>query len=256
MAPIPPDPHADRTAAVDDMPVDAAPDGHAEGGVDPEPHGMAEHVLEREVPHLMERFPEVGDEETVRAVVLDSYARLAATSRHPDMLPITAVQHAAGRLRAMAINQGSIESRNPRVLFVCHGNAGRSQMAAALLENRTHGAVKARSAGTSPAGEVIPTALDAMSEIGIPLHHAYAKGLDEDVVRAAEIVVLFDGAEPFEIPEGVEVREWSVPSIRGMSLEQVRTARDALDLQVRGLIADLGEEASDVPLPGQADRVG
>ena len=160
------------------------------------------------------------------------------------MLPTISVQHAASRLRARAINQGSIESRHPRVLFVCHGNAGRSQMAAALLENRSAGAVKARSAGTSPAGEIIPTALDAMTEAGIPLHHAYPKGLDEDVLRTTELVVLFDGADPFEIPAGAEVRRWSVPSIRGLGIEQVRSVRDALDLQVRELIADLEERAA------------
>lgn len=170
------------------------------------------------------------------------------------MLPTISVQHAASRLRARAINQGSIESRHPRVLFVCHGNAGRSQMAAALLENRTHGEVRARSAGTEPAGEVISTAFEAMNEIGIPLHHTYTKGLDPDVLRAAEIVVLFDGADPFEIPEGAQVQKWSVPSIRGMSLEQVRGVRDALDLEVRGLIADLGEAAT--PLPEEGTRVG
>ena len=68
--------------------------------------------------------------------------------------------------------------------------------------------------------------------------------------------MLFDGAEPFDIPEGTEVQEWSVPSIRGMSLEQVRGVRDALDLQVRGLIADLGEAAADAPLPGEEAAAG
>ena len=254
MAPIPPDPHADHAPAVDDMPLDttAAPDIPA--AVDPVPHGMAAHVLEREVRPLMARFPGVADEATARQVLFDSYAELAATSRHPEMLPTISVQHAASRLRARAINQGSIESRHPRVLFVCHGNAGRSQMAAALLENRTHGEVRARSAGTEPAGEVISTAFEAMNEIGIPLHHTYTKGLDPDVLRAAEIVVLFDGADPFEIPEGAQVQKWSVPSIRGMSLEQVRGVRDALDLEVRGLIAGLGEAAT--PLPEEGTRVG
>ena len=256
MAPIPPDPHTGRTPAVDDMPLDTttAPDAPAPLG--PEPHGMAAHVLEREVGPLMERLPGVADEARVRQVLFDSYAELAKTSRHPHMLPTTAVRHAASRLRAMAINQGSIESRHPRVLFVCHGNAGRSQMAAALLENRTHGGVKARSAGTAPAGEVISTAFEAMDEIGIPLHHSYTKGLDEDVVQAAEIIVIFDGADPFGIPEGVQVQEWSVPSIRGLSLEQVRGVRDALDLQVRGLIADLGEAVVDTAPPGEQEHAG
>ena len=92
MAPIPPDPHADHAPAVDDMPLDttAAPDIPA--AVDPVPHGMAAHVLEREVGPLMARFPGVADEATVRQLLFDSYAELAETSRHPEMLPTTSVQ--------------------------------------------------------------------------------------------------------------------------------------------------------------------
>ncbi|MGW5854514.1 protein-tyrosine-phosphatase [Micrococcus sp. 2A] len=240
MCPIPPDPDAAPRAPEDGAPLDAVADQPSEAA----PHGMPARVLEREAVRLHARYPEVGDVATARTVLAESYATLSATSRHPEMLATTSVRHAADRLRAMAIAQGSIESRHPRVLFVCHGNAGRSQMAAALLENRSAGAVKARSAGTSPAGEIIPTALDAMTEAGIPLHHAYPKGLDEDVLRTTELVVLFDGADPFEIPAGAEVRRWSVPSIRGLGIEQVRSVRDALDLQVRELIADLEERAA------------
>ena len=231
MAPLPADPSS---------PADVPPD--LTGAAPAAPEGMTAHVLEREADRLHARYPELGDRESVHALLLDSYARLARTSRHPEMLAATAVNDAAARLRARAIATGTLESRHPRVLFVCHGNAGRSQMAAALLENRTDGAVKARSAGTSPAGAVLPLALDAMSEIGLPLHHAFPKGVDPDILRVAQIVVLFDGADPFDVPEHVEVQRWSVPSIRGMGIEQVRGVREALDLQVRGLIAELQEQ--------------
>lgn len=243
MAPHPSDPAADLPAA--DVPLD--PTG-ALPVVAPAPEGMAAHVLDREAEHLHARYPEVGDVAMARALLEDSYARLARTTRHPEMLPVTAANYAAARLRARAIAQGSVESRHPRVLFVCHGNAGRSQMAAALLENRSGGTVASRSAGTSPAGSVLPMALDVMNEIGLPLHHAFPKGVDRDILQAAQLVVLFDGAEEdlLDVPAGVEVQHWSVPSIRGLALEQVRGVRDALDLQVRGLIAELtaleGEE--------------
>lgn len=244
MAPIPPDPDAGHE--VDDLHLDVTatpvPAEPAPLAVDPEPHGMAAHILERSAEQLHARYPEIGDLDLVRTVLRDSYASLARTSRHPEMLTASAVNYATSRLRSMGIRQGSIEASDPRVLFVCHGNAGRSQMAAALLENRSGGSVTARSAGTSPAGSVLPMALDAMSEIGIPLHHSFPKGVDPDIVGASELVVLFDGAEDFPVPDGVEVQHWSVPSIRGMSLEQVRGVRDALDLQVRGLIADFSED--------------
>lgn len=234
MAPLPSDP-----SLTGDVPLD--PTG-AIPVVPSAPEGMTAHVLEREAERLHARYPELGDLASVHALLLDSYARLARTSRHPELLASTAANDAAARLRAKAIAAGTLESRHPRVLFVCHGNAGRSQMAAALLENRSGGAVKARSAGTTPAGSVLPLALDAMREIGLPLHHAFPKPVDPDILRAAQTVVLFDGAEPFDLPEHVEVQHWSVPSIRGMGIEQVRGVRDALDLQVRGLIAELQEQ--------------
>lgn len=223
-------------------PENAATPLEAAHAVDPTPTGMAAHVLDRAAEQLHGRYPEVGDVELVRELLHDSYATLARTSRHPDMLAGSAVNYTTARLRALAIRQGSLESTEPRVLFVCHGNAGRSQMAAALLENRSDGAVAARSGGTSPAGEVLPLALEAMSEIGIPLHQAYTKGVDQDVLATAELVVLFDGADELAVPAGIEVRRWAVPSLRGLTIEQVRAVRDDVDVQVRALIAELAPE--------------
>ena len=57
----------------------------------------------------------------------------------------------------------------PRVLFVCVHNAGRSQMAAALLDHEAQGRVQVSSAGSQPAAELNPAVVAAMAEIGLDL---------------------------------------------------------------------------------------
>ncbi|MEU9397173.1 hypothetical protein AB0D86_45190 [Streptomyces sp. NPDC048324] len=94
--------------------------------------------------------------ETVQGVLADSYRRLAETARIPTHLVVLAERFAAERLDALAHVNGAPGSGLPRVLFVCSHNAGRSQLAAALLERRAAGRVAVSSAGTHPAGEVEP----------------------------------------------------------------------------------------------------
>ena len=61
----------------------------------------------------------------------------------------------------------------PRVLFVCVHNAGRSQMAAALLDHEAQGRVQVTSAGSSPAAELNPAVVAAMAEIGLDLSREF-----------------------------------------------------------------------------------
>ena len=78
----------------------------------------------------------------------------------------------------------------PEVVFVCVHNAGRSQMAAALLDHHARGRVQVRSAGSAPAGEINPAVRAAMSEIGIDLSTAFPKKLAADAVEAADAAAL------------------------------------------------------------------
>lgn len=205
-------------------------------------------VLDREADHLQQRFADVTDLAGARAELQAAYDELAATTRHPEMLTASALNLATQRLREKAKAQGSIESRHPRVLFVCHGNAGRSQMASALLVNRSEGRIPARSAGTAPASQVLPHALDAMAEIGIPLHHAVPKSIDPDVVRGVETVVVFTGADPVAWPEHLDVRHWEVPSLSGMELPEVMRVRDEIDVRVRELLREIEGPGQTVPV--------
>lgn len=85
--------------------------------------------------------------------------------------------------------EGKIEKENPEVLFVCVHNAGRSQMAATLLDFYAGGAVIVRSAGSIPAESLNPAVVASMAEIGLDLSKAYPKPLTDDAVRAADVVI-------------------------------------------------------------------
>jgi arsenate reductase (thioredoxin) len=63
----------------------------------------------------------------------------------------------------------------PSVLFVCVHNAGRSQMAAGYLTGLSHGAIEVRSAGSEPADQINPVAVQAMAEEGIDLTDQHPK---------------------------------------------------------------------------------
>ena len=75
----------------------------------------------------------------------------------------------------------------PEVLFVCVHNAGRSQMAAALLAHHARGRVNVRSAGSAPAGEINAAVVEAMAEIGIDITQEFPKPLTDEFARAADI---------------------------------------------------------------------
>jgi protein-tyrosine-phosphatase len=77
----------------------------------------------------------------------------------------------------------------PEVLFVCVHNAGRSQMAAALLDHYAKGKVHVRSAGSTPADEINPDVVTAMTELGLDLSQGYPKPVTDEFVRAADVVI-------------------------------------------------------------------
>ncbi|MEA2550975.1 MAG: hypothetical protein QOE25_744, partial [Actinomycetota bacterium] len=79
---------------------------------------------------------------------------------------------------------GSTSNDVPEVLFVCVHNAGRSQMAAALLDRHAQGRVRVRSAGSTPADEINPAVVTAMEEVGLDLSKEFPKPLTTDAVEA------------------------------------------------------------------------
>ncbi|HEY2724720.1 MAG TPA: arsenate reductase ArsC [Pseudonocardiaceae bacterium] len=127
----------------------------------------------------------------------------------------------------------------PEVLFVCVHNAGRSQLAAALLDHHAAGAVRVRSAGSAPAAEINPAVRVVMAELGIDLSREFPKPLTDDAVHAADVVVSMGCGDACPVYPGKRYLTWELADPAGRSVEQVRLVRDEIDQRVRALLAEL-----------------
>jgi arsenate reductase len=127
----------------------------------------------------------------------------------------------------------------PEVLFVCVHNAGRSQMAAALLDHYGAGRVRVRSAGSAPASEINPAVREAMAEVGLDLAGASPKRLTEDGVRAADVVVTLGCGDACPVFPGKRYLDWQLADPAGQGVDAVRPIRDEIDRRVRALLEEL-----------------
>jgi arsenate reductase len=127
----------------------------------------------------------------------------------------------------------------PEVLFVCVHNAGRSQMAAALLSHRAQGRVHVRSAGSDPTDEINPAVVAAMDEIGIDLSQEFPKPLTDEFVRAADVVVTMGCGDACPVYPGKRYLDWELEDPAGKSLVDVRPIRDEIDRRVQLLVSEL-----------------
>src|SRR4051794_22282196 len=127
----------------------------------------------------------------------------------------------------------------PEVLFVCVHNAGRSQMAAALLDHHAHGRVRVRSAGSTPADEINSAVRAAMAEIGIDLSTASPKRLTTDAVEAADVVITMGCGDACPVFPGKRYLDWQLPDPAGKDLDAVRPIRDDIDHRVQALLHEL-----------------
>ncbi len=127
----------------------------------------------------------------------------------------------------------------PEVLFVCVHNAGRSQMAAGLVDLRSGGRIGVRSAGSAPADEINPTVVEAMAEIGVDLSREFPKPLTDDAVRASDVVITMGCGDACPIFPGKRYEDWTLDDPAGQDLETVRRIRDKIDARVQTLVSEL-----------------
>lgn len=123
----------------------------------------------------------------------------------------------------------------PEVLFVCTHNAGRSQMAAALLDHEAAGRVRVMSAGSEPADQLNPAVVQAMGEIGIDISHQTPKPLSTGQLQAADLVITMGCGDTCPVYPGKRYFEWDLPDPAGLGLELVRPIRD----RIRELVGEL-----------------
>jgi arsenate reductase len=127
----------------------------------------------------------------------------------------------------------------PEVLFVCTHNAGRSQVAAALLDHQAAGRVRVTSAGSQPADQLNPAVVAAMAEIGLDISAEFPKPLTADKVQAADVVITMGCGDACPIYPGKRYLDWNLPDPAGLDLEAVRPIRDEINQRVRALVAEL-----------------
>ncbi len=127
----------------------------------------------------------------------------------------------------------------PSVLFVCVHNAGRSQMAAALLTHLAGDRIEVRSAGTEPAEQINPAAVAAMAELGIDITAARPKVLTGDAVQSSDVVITMGCGDTCPYSPGVSYRDWKLDDPAGQPLDAVRAIRDEIVDRVQALIIEL-----------------
>ena len=126
-----------------------------------------------------------------------------------------------------------------RVLFVCVHNAGRSQMAAALLEHHAMGRIRVRSAGSAPSNEINPMAVAALAEWGIDIAGRSPRELSTDEVEASNVVITMGCGDACPVFPGKRYLDWELTDPAGQNLPVVRGVRDEIDRRVRALLTEI-----------------
>ncbi len=131
-------------------------------------------------------------------------------------------------------------TETPKVVFLCVHNAGRSQMAAGWARHLGGDRVEIFSGGSDPAGEVNPSAVAAMAEVGIDIATAVPERWTDEIVRAADVIITMGCGDSCPIFPGTRYEDWAVADPAGQGVDAVRPIRDEIEQRVRGLLAELG----------------
>jgi arsenate reductase len=137
-----------------------------------------------------------------------------------------------------------MSERVPEVLFVCVHNAGRSQMAAALLERLAEGRVRVISAGSDPADRLNPAVVEAMKEAGIDISAERPKRLEDGMVRESDVVITMGCGDACPIYPGKRYEDWELEDPSGKDLDTVRRIRDEIRERVEELVESLNEPSA------------
>ncbi|NLU78567.1 arsenate reductase ArsC [Micromonospora sp. HNM0581] len=130
-------------------------------------------------------------------------------------------------------------SDKPSVLFVCVHNAGRSQMAAGWLRHFARDTVEVRSAGSAPADQINPAAVQAMAEVGIDITDQTPKKLEYETAEASDVIITMGCGDSCPVFPGKRYEDWKLDDPAGQGVEAVRPIRDEIRRRVEQLLRDL-----------------
>ncbi|TCJ28785.1 metalloregulator ArsR/SmtB family transcription factor [Microbacterium sp. PI-1] len=228
-----------RRSAVTALLESFAPATLAPGGVTGDhdhPRPDFDARVTRLADELAAEIPDL-DPDVVLTIVRESYTALARTARVTSALVPLTERFARQRLADLTRDR---DASVPQVLFVCVANAGRSQLAAALVNTLAAGKVVARSAGSAPADIIHPHVRSILAEIeGDRADERFPKPLTDDAVRAADVVITMGCGDVCPIIPGVRYDDWAVGDPALASREGVEAIRDDIAARVRALVDDL-----------------
>lgn len=212
-----------------------------EGGADVDPGDQDQASADSWVSHLAEELADdygSVDRDLVVVIVRESYAALARTATVTRYLIPLAERFARQRLADLSRDR---DTAAPQVLFVCVQNAGRSQLAAALVNKLSDGKVVARSAGSSPASQVHPHVHSMLKGIAGEQYtsEVFPKPLTDDAVRAADVVVTMGCGDICPIIPGVRYEQWAVGDPSLATGDEAESIRSDIESHVRDLLGRL-----------------
>ncbi|MGO8863205.1 MAG: arsenate reductase ArsC [Acidimicrobiales bacterium] len=196
-------------------------------------------ALEHVAQDLQAKFKGVFGQETIMALLEDSFDELAATARIKEYLVVGAKRFATQRLKALVQAADQTRTRVPAVLFLCVHNAGRSQMALGWFTHLAKDRAIAWSGGSEPGSEINPSAVSAMAELGIDISEEFPKPMADEFIGAADVVVTMGCGDACPLLPGKRYEDWELEDPSEMSLEQIRPIRDEIGRRVEALLAEL-----------------
>jgi protein-tyrosine-phosphatase len=200
--------------------------------------------MARVLEQLTERYRDGFEPAEVAAVVARGRLALETAGKHAEFIPALVNHWAKDELLAQARAQGRPLSPLPKLLFVCERNEGRSQVAAALAEHLSGGRVLTRAAGVHPTGRLNPHASVVLAERGITLDQPLPCEVQEDVLDAADVLVLIGC--PDAPLQGRRTVHWDIDDPYAQSVEEARRIAGELEVRVQELLGEL-----EVPAAGR-----
>ncbi|WP_277207335.1 low molecular weight phosphatase family protein [Isoptericola croceus] len=214
----------------------------------PEPVDPSDHarLLARITAELARDHAQVLAPETVARFVADSYDLLAARASVRNQLPALTARFAADRLSALVapVDDGDPASvdaagRSLDVLFVCVHNAGRSQIAAAVLRAAAGDRVRVRTAGTVPWSRIDPGVRSELARRDIDRLTEMPRPLTDEVIRASRVVVTLGCGDVCPVVPGRRYLDWPIENPAGRSVEEISRIVDDITARVHDLLTDL-----------------
>ena len=197
-------------------------------------------ALKTAATRLEREFDGTFGAETIERFLHSSYDQFAGRATVANFLPLLAERFARQRLSALARVEGKVADGKPTVLFLCTHNAGRSQMALGYFNHLAGNRAVACSGGSEPGTTVNPAAIAVMAEVGIDIAREFPKPWTDEMVQAADVVVVMGCGDACPVFPGKRYENWELPDPAGQGIDAVRPIRDEVEERVRRLLDELG----------------